>query len=528
MLAVWKKIPIKCEIEGRSCTRSVVYDEKILFFGGLSGNKFFNKLMSFDYKTYEINQIIPDNNFNEKELEDPEKYPPGRSGHNMVIYKDTLIIIGGIAHGTMKDSYCFDLKTHGCIKVKKINLDIYFHSLIQHEDCLFIFGGDSQKRHHNNKFRVFSMEKMKFIRYRTKGKRPCARSRHSAFVWNNKMFIFGGTGSLESSKINELDDLHCLDFKTKRWELIETYGTKPEKRRSFTCNLYKDKMYIFGGVNSVGKHFNDFFQFDLIRNTWTKVAAIGDIPSPRAAPIGEIINSNMYLTFGSFQENMVWTQKNDFHQCSILNELEVHFWEVFKNQELMDLEFPGTKAHLLLMEKKIGALSTKIFISKVKNNNDFFTKEEIRDFVKWIYTGILSPNVYYVAKIARFDISKCPDLSQILTNMEKEEKEKDFKIIYKKHVIKVHKLILQARSNLFRGMFLSLSHNENSVKNFCKVHIETLKIFIRFLYTCEIIIHPDFDKEFICKELEDCAEFYQLPINSKLYNLIDNILQKEK
>ncbi|KAJ5073079.1 phytochrome-interacting ankyrin-repeat protein [Anaeramoeba ignava] len=96
---------------------------------------------------------------------------------------------------------------------------------------------------------------------------------------------------------------------------------------------------------------------------------------------------------------------------------------------------------------------------------------------------------------------------------------KDFTIIVDEKEIKVHKLILMIRSELFKGMFqLNISDKSNKVHDYSKKSFETINQLIYFLY------HDEFEEtklnNQIIEELYDVKDYYQLNPNS----IIDLIL----
>ncbi|KAJ5069534.1 cyclin-dependent kinase inhibitor 2c [Anaeramoeba ignava] len=85
---------------------------------------------------------------------------------------------------------------------------------------------------------------------------------------------------------------------------------------------------------------------------------------------------------------------------------------------------------------------------------------------------------------------------------------KDFTIIVEEKQIKVHKLILQIRSELFRGMFLSVNDSSNQVHDYSEKSFETINQLIYFFYNDEID-ETKIAKENI-EEFIDLKDFYQL------------------
>ncbi|KAJ5075397.1 speckle-type poz protein [Anaeramoeba ignava] len=70
----------------------------------------------------------------------------------------------------------------------------------------------------------------------------------------------------------------------------------------------------------------------------------------------------------------------------------------------------------------------------------------------------------------------------IYQNYMKENETKDFIIISEEKEIKVHKLILFTRSELFKGMFLSVSDTSNQVHDYSRKSNESIQQLIYFLY----------------------------------------------
>ncbi|KAJ5067020.1 ankyrin repeat [Anaeramoeba ignava] len=105
-----------------------------------------------------------------------------------------------------------------------------------------------------------------------------------------------------------------------------------------------------------------------------------------------------------------------------------------------------------------------------------------------------------------------------LHKLYQENQTKDFTIIISEEKeIKVHKLILIIRSELYKGMFLSVQDSSNQVHDYSKKSNETIQQLIYFLY------HDKFEKEKEIKKEEfyDLKDYYQLNQNS----IIDLILK---
>ncbi|KAJ3435609.1 regulator of chromosome condensation [Anaeramoeba flamelloides] len=89
--------------------------------------------------------------------------------------------------------------------------------------------------------------------------------------------------------------------------------------------------------------------------------------------------------------------------------------------------------------------------------------------------------------------------------------------------IYVHKLILLARSGLFREMFLSIQDSSNQVKDYTGKSIEAIELLIQFLYTNQIDLSKLKKNKKLHLELENAQDYYQLSPNSLFGDYIKQI-----
>ncbi|KAJ5073801.1 pep-cterm sorting domain-containing protein [Anaeramoeba ignava] len=113
------------------------------------------------------------------------------------------------------------------------------------------------------------------------------------------------------------------------------------------------------------------------------------------------------------------------------------------------------------------------------------------------------------------------DLISLYSN----EESKDFSIISNEgKKIKAHKFILAARSELFRGMFLTVTEDStNEVKDYTGKSTKALETIIKFLYYDEIEKGLEMN---IYEELEEAEEFFQFSEYS-LFKQKLNLVKKE-
>ncbi|KAJ5075917.1 btb and math domain containing [Anaeramoeba ignava] len=148
--------------------------------------------------------------------------------------------------------------------------------------------------------------------------------------------------------------------------------------------------------------------------------------------------------------------------------------------------------------EKIQKEEQELILNQIENQNEKFEKGLIYDLFE--QTG--------------FDlkwIKEKEGIKGILKDFEKfyqQNETKDFTIIVEEKEIKVHKLILQIRSELFKGMFLSVNDLSNQVHDYSEKSFETIQQLIYFLYN-DKIDETKITKENI-EEFTDLKDFYQL------------------
>lgn len=71
-------------------------------------------------------------------------------------------------------------------------------------------------------------------------------------LYKDYMYIFGGLNGKTKTHFN---DLYRYSIKGNFWEYLNVHGVGPCKRRRQACLIYKDKVYLFGGTRLVNISF---------------------------------------------------------------------------------------------------------------------------------------------------------------------------------------------------------------------------------------------------------------------------------
>ncbi|KXN82385.1 Host cell factor 2 [Leucoagaricus sp. SymC.cos] len=126
------------------------------------------------------------------------------------------------------------------------------------------------------------------------GPTPPHRRAHTAVLYGNKIWVFGGGNGMVA-----LDDVWTLDVNgsvTMNWELVETKGVKkPGPRGYHTANLVGNIMVVIGG--SDGKDsFDELWTLDLDTRIWTHIKT--NMPYKRLAHSSTQIGSYLFIYGG--------------------------------------------------------------------------------------------------------------------------------------------------------------------------------------------------------------------------------------
>lgn len=193
---------------------------------------------------------------------------PGRvSHHSTVSFGNNVLFFGGMTgFAGVEDVYQFDCNKERWSKLQQTG-DIPKprddHSLaVINDNSFIIFGGFVNGSRCNECFIAKKSDNV--LEWTQVGQQcavaPCQRASHSASVFKNKMYMFGG----QDDDNNKLCDLWEFDIDTQTWTQIELPDNsyKPCCRSGHSSNICHDKLYIFGGILELTKELNELIVFD--------------------------------------------------------------------------------------------------------------------------------------------------------------------------------------------------------------------------------------------------------------------------
>ncbi|KAJ3436410.1 ras di-ras and rheb family members of small gtpase superfamily [Anaeramoeba flamelloides] len=231
------------------------------------------------------------------------------------------------------------------------------------------------------------------------------------------------------------------------------------------------------------------------------------------------------------KENLETTFVQILHYFTIMKEKMDHedlvedFQNLFERQELCDHVFQlqndtQVGVHRLILECKL-----KVSLEKIQEVLLTITPRQAKRFLSWAYCGYTNPSNFANIQIIcqKLDLnylyfSGVNKLVHDLQELRENEKTSDFTLKIGETSIQTHKLILAARSDLFRGLFLSCEKSTNQVNDYSRKSYVIIENLINFFYTNQI---PKTLKKNSSLELLELIDYYQLnmksSLNSKLF-----------
>ncbi|KAL3986106.1 Galactose oxidase central domain family protein [Acanthocheilonema viteae] len=201
------------------------------------------------------------------------------------------------------------------------------HSAVVVGDLMFMFGGfEEESQRFSQETFAYNFKQKKWYEVKTTGELPQWRDFHTACVINKKMYVFGGRsdlhGAFHSSRDYYSDVLKVLNLKTGHWEDPKVTGDCPCGRRSHSAWIYNNKMYIFGGyLGTENRHLNELHEFDPETSCWRRLKPFGTGPSPRRRQCAVVVGERVFLFGGTMPSS---SNKTDPVHSSLCDLSDLH------------------------------------------------------------------------------------------------------------------------------------------------------------------------------------------------------------
>lgn len=291
---------------------SVLFDDFIYVFGGYCSGQDFEQHQPIEVNRFNTRTMQWANLTDIYKYREPADVPFNRYGHTVVSHEDKIYLWGGRDdESSCNTLYQFDVSTHtwrrpevkGCIPYSRDG-----HSAAVKDDCMYIFGGwEADSEVYSQQIHLLNLKTFHWRLVTTTGESPSSRDFPTMTCLNDYLYVFGGRGDalgLNQSGHDFYDDnLFQFDIKRYHWSRVPTKSS-PIGRRSHSAFVYNNKLYIFGGFNAlIPKHFNDLHCFNPKDNTWTEISINGNGPCPRRRQCCVLSDHQLYIFGGTSPES---------------------------------------------------------------------------------------------------------------------------------------------------------------------------------------------------------------------------------
>ena len=90
---------------------------------------------------------------------------------------------------------------------------------------------------------------IKFNQLQTAGKKPMERKGHCSFIYNKRLFVYGGQTA--DINIDTMREIHMVDLEKLVWSSLENKSADISPRSLFSCCWYNDHtLILFGGLEN--------------------------------------------------------------------------------------------------------------------------------------------------------------------------------------------------------------------------------------------------------------------------------------
>ncbi|KAJ5066200.1 leucine-zipper-like transcriptional regulator 1 [Anaeramoeba ignava] len=209
-------------------------------------------------------------------------------------------------------------------------------SVILSDNELLFFGGINSKCYFNT-FEKFDLNTYKWIKMEIKGNQPKPRSGHSMTKVENKVYILGGMNTVGFC------DNGWLDLENLTWNHFEESKIRDLDLLFHSVVVYNNQMWIFGG-DQKSKFTNNLSIIDTNKNQFfiQNANVKGDIPTPRSRHSAVAWHDHMWV-FGGQLYDRFHHETNDMYQL----DMKDFFWK--KVEQFGKVPSPR-RSHFALLE----------------------------------------------------------------------------------------------------------------------------------------------------------------------------------
>ncbi|EGR29299.1 kelch motif family protein, putative [Ichthyophthirius multifiliis] len=234
-----------------------------------------------------------------------------------------MYVYGGyeVNEGILSDFYSMVIKNAQSYKWEKISNKgnkpypgpLMRHTAVVFQDKMYIFGGNKQSLKSTNDIWTYDYIYDEWQNVEPKDQiKPLEIDSHCATVDDTRacMYIFGGFSNARNGGYQ--DKLWQFNFDSFSWQEIgEQSKQKPSKRAGASITILGQAIYMFGGT-IVDKKFNDIWKFNTHENQWEQIEIQENSIQPETRNGHILINfKDNLIIFGGIHD--ITHEKNDLY-----------------------------------------------------------------------------------------------------------------------------------------------------------------------------------------------------------------------
>ncbi|KAJ5067275.1 regulator of chromosome condensation [Anaeramoeba ignava] len=352
------------------------------------------------------------------------------------------------------------------------------------------------------------------------------------------------------TKIQNIPKGKIIDIQCGSWHSVMLIENEENKRKLYSCgywkyNLFGKDTYEFTEIKSSlfendDDNIIDFSvgnEHTLILTSKGKFIVFGNnrygqlgtedtndqlIPIQIELPklrFNEDI-SNYHISCG-FNNSFLY-----YSPFSSFSNLEEDLIKLFRRKEFCDISFKTENGEIIEAHKLILKYRLNQNQNQIEKLKEIISKKSIKEsnqIFEMIYSNNSKINPKLYSEIKEI-INSNERIEETIKRIYLNENEKDFIIERKEKQYKFPKLILIMRSELYRGMFLSVTEDKsNKVTDYSELSNKSFQIFEYWIYSNQIKDGIEITQEII-DEIQIGIDYFQL--NQTNPNLIDLLIKK--
>ncbi|OMJ69664.1 hypothetical protein SteCoe_32538 [Stentor coeruleus] len=262
-----------------------------------------------------------------EEVRTANQHPSRRSYHSAVMWNEKMIIYGGqdLREGPQSGMWRIEIGQFDQGEWEELKIQDFGplcrHSAIVKNDLMYVFGGTDGTQEFNRTI-IFNLSNFSARSIISDNPScPPPLDSHTACLYEDGtaawMIVYGGYAVGERSS-----NVYTFNLNSEKWKQAQT-SKGPEGRSNHSAVIYKDHMYVFGGTNEEGEKLSDFWKLDLRTYHWEEVKGKGDVPSGRSGHSAAIFKDVM-IVFGGMKD--ITKETNDMYSYNF----ESQEWVMFQ------------------------------------------------------------------------------------------------------------------------------------------------------------------------------------------------------